>query len=83
MATAKRMERAAAFVRIWQESKTMEEVAGRLEISEHRATARASYYRKHGVGLKKFPRTYQGMNYEALNLLCCAAPEAPEKKIWP
>jgi len=43
------------FVRTWQTSETLVEVAAKLNTDKHLAYSRASYYRRKGVPLKKFP----------------------------
>lgn len=44
------------FVRAWNTSSSAVEVAQKLDMAPHSASARASWYRKKGVDLKRFLR---------------------------
>lgn len=59
------------FVRVWQSSNSLEEVASRLEMPKPIVLARKSNYTKLGVRLKKMPRksSHRGLDVAALNAL--------------
>lgn len=50
---SKRQLKAENFVRTWQKSNSVQEVAAALGIQTQNAYVRARYYRKNGVVLKK------------------------------
>jgi len=73
------------FVKMWQKSDSVAEVAEALDMTSQTATARAAMLRKAGVLLKSFPRGRKagsGLDVAALNALLAGddddgAPEAP------
>lgn len=67
---------AAEFVVVWQQSKSVAEVAKRAGLTPRSASIRASTYRKRGVLLKKFVPTLIGrrpLDVAALNALALSA----------
>lgn len=44
----------AEFVRVWQESASLAEVAARMQVTKMAAAVRACKYRKKGINLKMF-----------------------------
>jgi transposase len=59
----------AAFVTAWQKGESVAKVAAELGLSPRTAQQRAVSYRKKGVQLKKFGRTPDKLDVEALNKL--------------
>jgi len=60
------------FVKAWQSSGSLKEVADKLGISRNNVSNRAAYYRKKGVRLKTISRSSSGakIDVEALNKIC-------------
>jgi hypothetical protein len=57
------------FVRIWQESDTIDQVAARTGYRRNAAKQRASNYRVRGVPLKQMPLGHPPLDYAALAAL--------------
>jgi len=51
-----RMEEAITFVKTWQSSDSVDEVAKKMGINKRAAHSRANHYRRNGVKLKNMPR---------------------------
>ncbi|KKK56234.1 hypothetical protein LCGC14_3066570 [marine sediment metagenome] len=66
------------FVKAWQSSSSIKEVANKLGLSSNNVSNRAAYYRKKGVRLKIMPRRFGGprIDIEALNKLCDPSQES-------
>ena len=60
-----------AFIETWQTSRSVCEVAEKLNLSEVQAACRANYYRTKGIGLIKLPRALERRttNWKALREL--------------
>jgi hypothetical protein len=54
------------FIQAWQTSSSVKEVATKLRMTVKAASARAIFYRKKGVALKKMHRGRKGINWSEL-----------------
>lgn len=68
----KTQEKAIRFVMAWQRARSKAEAAKKVGLSISGASARATYYRRHNVPLKKFGcgGGYHKLDYTALAALC-------------
>jgi hypothetical protein len=60
---------AEEFVRAWQQSSSVDEVAERLKMPKPIVLARASKYRQQGVKLKEVRRGNKGLDVDTLNAI--------------
>jgi hypothetical protein len=65
------------FVRAWQASSSLAEVADKLHLSIAGVSTRAQSYRKKGVRLKRFPHRLATIDVAALNAIIDEGEEKP------